>query len=50
MKVVYRIKKFKKVANLLEDKPLILNENREDWLNISKEIRSEQKLPDIKWD
>ena len=40
----------KELAKLWEGKPLISNENGEDWLNLIKEIRSEQKLPDIKWD
>ena len=62
---VYRIKRedesksmaFKKktitgneLAKLWEGKSRISNENAEDWLNIIKEVRSEQKLPDIKWD
>ena len=34
----------------LKNKNLISDENAEDWLNIIKEVRSEQKLPDIKWD
>ncbi|MDC3336129.1 hypothetical protein OAV71_06440 [Opitutales bacterium] len=38
------------LAKLWEGKPRISNENAEDWLNIIKEVRSEQKLPDIKWD
>ena len=40
----------KELAKLWEGKPRISNENGEDWLNLIKEIRSEQKLPDIKWD
>ena len=62
---VYRIKRedesismaFKKktitgaeLAEKLKNKNLISDENAEDWLNIIKEVRSEQKLPDIKWD
>ena len=64
-KVVHRIKKedetksmpIKKktitgaeLAEKLKNKNLISKENGEDWLNLIKEIRSEQKLPDIKWD
>ena len=40
----------KELAKLWEGKPRISNENAEDWLNIIKEVRSEQKLPAIKWD
>ena len=40
----------KELAKLWEGKPRISNENGEDWLNHVKEVRSEQKLPDIKWD
>ena len=39
-----------KLAEKLKNKNLISDENAEDWLNIIKEVRSEQKLPDIKWD
>ena len=38
------------LAEKLKNKNLISDENAEDWLNIIKEVRSEQKLPDIKWD
>jgi hypothetical protein len=38
------------LSKLWEGKPRISTENGEDWLNLIKEIRSEQKLPDIKWD
>ena len=38
------------LAEKLKNKNLISKENGEDWLNLIKEIRSEQKLPDIKWD
>ena len=38
------------LAGKLKNKNLISEENAEDWLNIIKEVRSEQKLPDIKWD
>jgi len=38
------------LAKLWEGKPRISNKNGEDWLNLIKEVRSEQKLPDIKWD
>ena len=38
------------LAEKLKNKNLISEENAEDWLNLIKEIRSEQKLPDIKWD
>jgi hypothetical protein len=38
------------LAEKLKNKNLISEENAEDWLNIIKEARSEQKLPDIKWD
>ena len=38
------------LAEKLKNKKLISDENAEDWLNIIKEVRSEQKLPDIKWD
>ena len=38
------------LAEKLKNKNLISKENAEDWLNLIKEIRSEQKLPDIKWD
>ena len=38
------------LAEKLKNKNLISEENAEDWLNIIKEVRSEQKLPDIKWD
>ena len=34
----------------LKNKNLISEENGEDCLNLIKEVRSEQKLPDIKWD
>ena len=40
----------KELAKLWEGKPRLSNENAEDWLNIIKEVRSERKLPDIKWD
>jgi hypothetical protein len=40
----------KELAKLWEGNPRISEENAEDWLNIIKEVRSEQKLPDIKWD
>jgi len=39
-----------KLAEKLKNKNLISDENAEDWLNIIKEVRSEQKHPDIKWD
>ena len=38
------------LAEKLKNKNLISEENAEDWLNLIKEIRSEQKLPDIKRD
>ena len=38
------------LAEKLKNKNLISEENAEDWLNIIKEVRSELKLPDIKWD
>ena len=38
------------LADKLKNKNLISEKNGEDWLNLIKEIRSEQKLPDIKWD
>ena len=38
------------LAGKLKNKNLISEENAEDWLNIIKEVRSQQKLPDIKWD
>lgn len=38
------------LAKLWEGKPRISKENGEDWLNLTKEIRSELKLPDIKWE
>jgi antitoxin (DNA-binding transcriptional repressor) of toxin-antitoxin stability system len=38
------------LAKLWEGKPRISTENGEDWLNLTKEIRSELKLPDIKWE
>jgi hypothetical protein len=38
------------LAEKLKNKSLISDENAEDWLNIIQEVRSEQKLPDIKWD
>jgi hypothetical protein len=38
------------LAEKLKNKNLISEENAEDWLNIIKEVRSEQKLPYIKWD
>ena len=37
------------LAEKLKKKNLISEENGEDWLLPVKEIRSEQKLPDIKW-
>ena len=40
----------KELAKLWNGKPRISNENGEDLLNLIKEIRSEQKLPVIKWD
>ena len=40
----------KELAKLWEGKPRISTENGEDWLNLIKEVRSEQILPDIKWD
>ena len=40
----------KELTKLWEGKSRISNENGEDWLNLIKEIRSEQKLPVIKWD
>ena len=40
----------KELAKLWEGKPRISTENGEGWLNLIKEVRSEQKLPDIKWD
>ena len=39
-----------KLAEKLKNKNLISDKNAEDWLNIIKEVRSEQKLPDVKWD
>ena len=39
----------KELAKLWNGKPRISNENGEDWLNLIKEIRSEHKLPNIKW-
>jgi len=38
------------LADKLKNKNLISEKNGEDWLDLIKEIRSEQKLPDIKWD
>ena len=38
------------LAEKLKMKNLISEDNGEDWLNLIKEVRSEQKLPDIKWD
>jgi len=38
------------LADKLKNKNLISEKNGEDWLNLIKEIRSELKLPDIKWD
>ena len=38
------------LAKLWEGKPRISDENGEDWLNLTNEIRSELKLPDSKWD
>jgi antitoxin (DNA-binding transcriptional repressor) of toxin-antitoxin stability system len=38
------------LAKLWEGKPRISDENGEDWLNLTKEIRSELKLPESKWD
>jgi len=38
------------LAEKLKNKNLVSEENAEDWSNIIKEVRSEQKLPDIKWD
>ena len=38
------------LAEKLKNKNLISEENGEDWLNLIKEVRSELKLPDIKWD
>ena len=40
----------KELAKLWEGKPRISTENGEGWLNLIKEVRLEQKLPDIKWD
>lgn len=39
----------KELAKLWNGKPRISNENGEDWLNLIKEILSEHKLPDTKW-
>ena len=38
------------LAENLKKKNLISEENGEDWLLLVKEIRSEQKFPNIKWD
>jgi antitoxin (DNA-binding transcriptional repressor) of toxin-antitoxin stability system len=38
------------LAKLWEGEPRISDENGEDWLNLTNEIRSELKLPDSKWD
>ena len=38
------------LAKLWEEEPRISDENGEDWLNLTNEIRSELKLPDSKWD
>ena len=38
------------LAKLWEGKPRISDENGEDWLHLTNEIRSELKLPDTKWD
>ena len=38
------------LAKLWEGTPRISDENGEDWLNLTNEIRSELKLPDSKWD
>ena len=37
------------LAKLWEGEPRISDENGEDWLNLTSEIRSELKLPDSKW-
>ena len=37
-------------AEKLKYKKLNSEENGEDWLNLIEEVRSERKLPDIKWD
>ena len=34
----------------LKNKNLVSEENGEDWLSLIKEVRSELKLPYIKWD
>ena len=38
------------LAEKLNNKNLISEENGKDWLSLTKEARSELKLPDIKWD
>jgi len=38
------------LVKLRNGKPRISNVNGEDWLNLIKEIHSEHKLPNIKWD
>ena len=50
MAIIKKTRTGKELAKLWEGKPRISKENGEDWLNLIKEIRSEQKLPDIKWD
>ena len=38
------------LAQKLKMKNLTSEKNGEDWMTPVKEIRSQQKLPDIKWD